>query len=99
MCVQGPARKLVRTVPVLDLTFEPPHHHRAKLGRVGRHAAGKPLVVEQFQERGEAFLVTVVGRCGEVELVLGWAGLLSGWLRITPSRRTSRTLWHSITRP
>ena len=62
-------RELVGAVPVLDFALEAADHDGAQLGGVRSDAAREALVVEQFQECGEALLIAVVRGGGEEELV------------------------------
>src|SRR5207248_6723639 len=45
-------------------------HHRVQLFAVDLDTPGETLVVQQFQQRGKAFGVAVMGRRGEKQLVL-----------------------------
>lgn len=51
------------------IDLEAARHHTVALLLVGHGVAGEALVVEQFQQRGEGFLVAVV-RCGHQENVV-----------------------------
>ena len=57
-----------------QLRFQPPDHHRAQLGPVGRGAAREALVVEQLQQGLEALRVAVVRGGREEQPVLAVGG-------------------------
>ena len=61
------SRKAWRAVPLRrQFRLHAPDHDRIELLAVGRRAAGKPLVVEQFEQRRKALWIAVV-RCGREE--------------------------------
>ena len=64
-------REAWRAVPARgEFTLEPAHHHGGELLRARGNAARESLVIKEFEQRGERFLVAVV-RCGrEEQLVL-----------------------------
>src|SRR5713101_6238745 len=63
--------KTRRTIPARrQFRFEAADHHRVQLFAVDLDPPGETLVVQQFQERGKALGVAVMGRRREKQLVL-----------------------------
>ena len=64
----GEARRPVETRR--QLALHPTHHHLAESLVTGAHAPGEALVIEQFEQRGEALQVSVVRSSGEEQPML-----------------------------
>ena len=76
---QHPLRETVLAEVVLgEFRLEAPDHDGIPLSHellgISRHATGEPLVVEQFEQGGEALGIAVVGRGREEEFVLEVGG-------------------------
>src|ERR1035438_3553013 len=67
--LDDPLSKSPTSIPTkLEFGFHPANHHGLKLGAV-RHDSRKSLVVEKFEQRGEALSVAVMRCSGEEEFV------------------------------
>ena len=53
------------TIPAqLQFRLHAPHHHRFQLGAIRGHGTGEALVIQEFQQGGEAFPIAIVRRRG-----------------------------------
>ena len=68
-------------IPIEQFGLHAAHHDRLLMPFVGRHAARKALVVDQFEQGGEALLVAVVRRGGEKQAVLAMGRQAADGLR------------------
>lgn len=54
-------------VLVHEVRLQPPDHHPMQLLLVWHDSASEPLIIEQFEQRGEGLLIAVVRRSGQEE--------------------------------
>ncbi len=72
---KSPLRIDALAICINQITLQPTDHYPSELGITWKYVSREPLIVKEFEERGEGLGVTVVRRGSEKQLVLEvWRG-------------------------